>query len=314
MLAMRLAAAARRGLLPDLRRDRARQGRAGPTARPGDHNGPAGGRPRAAAAVPGGPTAACGSSLVRRAVAGAPTAAMDGGGRAGPTARPGRPAYRSDRAHLGRQRRLGGGASTSWGPSTLPDPHRTPPGPEPSGTNTGDLVTLLGSVVVAVALFLDWYTVTITAAGAGYLQRTLQGLSIAIFGHSLPGIGSGFPASGFSVSFSALNHDAGGWRWAILVLACLGALEAVLALLTRASSGGPLSWPHAPLAALIAWVNFVLVGLSLLVRPPIALPSQYASIGIAYGAYLGLVASLAAAAGATSLVVRHKDRAGVPAS
>jgi hypothetical protein len=142
----------------------------------------------------------------------------------------------------------------------------------------GDLVALGGTVLLFISLFLSWYSAT----------------------------GEDVNGNTITVSGTALGQYAGGWRFLILVIAII----VVLYLLARtlAPRGFHLPLPHWQVLTILVGLQFLLTLLAFLVKPT----TGVAGVGVSweYGAFIGLVASLIAAAGA--IMRRNEPEVVVP--
>ena len=131
---------------------------------------------------------------------------------------------------------------------------------------TGDLVAAGGTILLFISLFLAWYSVT--------GQDPNTGLTITI-------------------TNSALGQYAGGFRFLVLVLA----IFVFLYLLARtfAPRGFRLPLPHWQILSILVGLQLLLTILTFFLKP-----SDQGGPGVSwsYGAYIGLVASLIAMAGA----------------
>lgn len=172
--------------------------------------------------------------------------------------------------------------------------------------DAGDLVALCGSVIVAVSVFMGWYSITISAAGMRYYERVVQGLARSIFGSSFAA--SHLPAGPSSTTLSAVDHNAGGWRWAILVIAAVAAVELLLTVISVSSSRRSPGWPHEAFAVVFSVTNLILVVVAFSDSPSTGLPAGLVTSSPAAGAYIGLLAALAAAGGGVATAVATSRR------
>jgi len=158
---------------------------------------------------------------------------------------------------------------------------------------------------VIVSLMLSWYRVTITVAGVQFYQS----LERALFSRLFPGAASGLEGLTGPITFSvsALDKEAGGWRWAILVVSTVLLLEVLLALGTGVAQQASPTWPHASVLLVLALVDLILVAAAFFVRPGGGAPSLYLSVSNGIGAYLGLVAALVAFGGGLARLLRSSS-------
>lgn len=247
---------------------------------------------------------ACGAILrgkgspVPPAPGAAPAAAVD---PAGPQGSPSPQLGVAPRPSLGASAGVSPAPHVPWNPGPLGaivPPPATAPG---SSLHGGDLVALAGSVLAASSLFMNWYVINVSSAGLRYLNRALQAL---LAGAGYTGSAVALPTNSYAVPISALDHLAGGWRWAILVVAAVCAVESLLAVVSFLSSASKPSWPHAPVALALTLLDLVLLVAAYFDVPPTGMPAQFASVGHAFGAYLGVAGGLAAAIGAGAAYLR----------
>jgi hypothetical protein len=151
---------------------------------------------------------------------------------------------------------------------------------------------------VIVSLLLTWYRVTITPAGMQFYQSLISRL--------FPGAGSelGGLTGPLTFSVSALDKEAGGWRWVILVVSAVLLLEVLLALGTGVAQQTAPTWPHASILLVLTVVNLILVVAAFFVRPDGGTSSLYLTVSNGVGAYIGLVAALVAFGGGLARFLR----------
>ena len=137
-----------------------------------------------------------------------------------------------------------------------------------------------------LSLLLTWYSVTITAVGMQFYQSFKRALLYRLFPAAASGVGG---LSGpLTISVSALSKEAGGWRWAILVVSIVLILEVLLAIGSGVARQAAPSWPHATILLALCVVNLVLVGAAFFNLPYSDVPSSYISVSHGVGSYLGL--------------------------
>lgn len=127
---------------------------------------------------------------------------------------------------------------------------------------TGDFIVGGATIILFISLFLSWYSISFSASSA---------------------------------SISALGSGAGGWRVLILIL-CLCTVGYLFARTLWPRPRLPI--PHWQLLTVTCGITALLTLLAFLVRPGSGSSSLGISISWAYGAYIGLVAAIAAVAGA----------------
>ncbi|MDA8038273.1 MAG: hypothetical protein M0Z69_03770 [Actinomycetota bacterium] len=149
---------------------------------------------------------------------------------------------------------------------------------------SGDLIAGVASAVLLVALFLPWYRLSIN------LSRAM-----------LPA-GSYAPVFAASATTSALGTAAGGWRYLILLL-CLGVLGY---LASRVLIDRPPRLPaaHRQVLTVLTGLSALLDLLAFVAKPAPSVPAMSAMLSPAitvtwsYGAFVGIIAGLAALGGA----------------
>jgi hypothetical protein len=172
----------------------------------------------------------------------------------------------------------------------------------------GDLIAGIGSFLVLISLFFPWYSFAASAARASATATPAQQqLALAICG-SQPAICSSSAPPQFSVG--ALGAGAGGWRFLILVVAIIAVLYVLARTLDGVAQAFRYHWQT--LAGLTA-LQGILV-LAAFLANPLDLFGSLGSSSWAAGAFLALIAAIAAAVGAI-LVMRaargpEQDRAG----
>jgi hypothetical protein len=171
----------------------------------------------------------------------------------------------------------------------------------------GDLIAWIGSLLVLVSLFFPWYSFAASAAQASAtVTPAQQQLALAICAGQPADCSSAAPPQ-FSVT--ALGTGAGGWRLLILIVAII----AVLYVPSRALEGVARAFRYhwQLLAGLTAFQGLlVLVAFA---ANPLGLLSSLGSSSWAVGAYLALIAALAAVVGAALVMQENnKQRAASP--
>lgn len=162
----------------------------------------------------------------------------------------------------------------------------------------GLLISALGSIVLAVSVFLPWYGVSFTAAGLSFAQQVGDQAASQFGNAALQGYMSSFHASLSSLAgrqFTALSaHQA--LKDMNVVLLILAGLATAIALMALAGSGSSSSDGHrAPLALLGAFAAVCV--LFRMVDPPTP-AGNFLALGLREGAWLALLGSLAMVAGA----------------
>ena len=134
---------------------------------------------------------------------------------------------------------------------------------------------------VLLSLLLTWYSVTITAVGMQFYQSLERALLYRLFPAAASGVGG---LSGpLTISVSALSKEAGGWRWAILVVSIVLILEVLLAIGSGVASRPRLAGHTQRSLLALCVVNLVLVGAAFFNLPYSDVPSSYTRYHMASG-------------------------------
>jgi hypothetical protein len=162
----------------------------------------------------------------------------------------------------------------------------------------GDALLVAGTGVVIVSLFLTWYRVTITAVGMQFYQ--------ALLSHLFPqtALSLGGLTGPLTMPVSALGKEAGGWRWAILVVSIVLVLEVVLAIGSGVTRQIAPAWPHTTIVLVLSFANLVLLGAAFFNLPYNDVPSAYISVSHGIGSYVGPAAGILAFGGALARAFR----------
>jgi hypothetical protein len=174
----------------------------------------------------------------------------------------------------------------------------------------GDVLAGAGTGFVLIAVLLTWYRVTITPLGVQFFES----LERAMFSRLFPQVAAGLGAlrGPLTLSVSALDSAAGGWRWAILVVSIVILLEVCLAVSSGATKQASPSWPHAPILLMLTVANLILVVAAFINLPYGETPAGYLTVTRGIGAYLGLVAGFIACGGAVAVLVKSSPGATRP--
>jgi len=186
----------------------------------------------------------------------------------------------------------------------------TRPGLVQSGVSerstVGDVVAGAATVLVLISMFLSWYNVTLTSLGVQFYDS----LERAVLSRLFPQIASSLGGLTGPMTFpvSALGKEAGGWRWAILVVSIVLLLEVIVAISSGAAGPASSGWPHTPILLTLTLTNLVLVVAAFLSQPYSGTPSSYVTVAPGLGAYLGLLAALVASGGAVARSLKNSPR------
>jgi len=164
----------------------------------------------------------------------------------------------------------------------------------------GDLIAGIASLLVLISVFVPWYTFA-AAAGADGSNATpaQQQLVLAICGDQPAVCSSDAPPR---VSVTALGGGAGGWRYLILVVAIIG----VLYVLSRAAAATAQVVPyHWQILIGLTAVQGLLVLIAFFDNPLDILDS-FGSSSWAAGAFIGLIAAIAAMVAAIRVMQENK--------
>jgi hypothetical protein len=166
----------------------------------------------------------------------------------------------------------------------------------------GDLIAGAGSLLILISLFLPWYSFAASPAQAS-LQPTLaeQQLALAVCSDQPAVCESSIPPR-FSVS--ALGGGAGGWRFLILVVAIIVVLYVLSRTLEVVARAVPYHWQ-----VLLGLTGFQ--GLLVLIAffaNPLGVLDPVGSSSWAFGAFLALIAAIAAVVGAILLMQEEKKQ------
>jgi len=181
--------------------------------------------------------------------------------------------------------------------------------PRPVST-VGDAIAAAGTGFVLLSLLLTWYRVTITAVGVQFYQSLERALFAHLFPQATAALGG--LAGPLTFSVSALGKEAGGWRWAILVVSIVLLLEVLLANGTGVARQVSPTWPHAATMLVLTVANLILVAAAFFNQPYSDAPSTYLSVSHGIGAYLGLAACLVACGGAVARLAKGPGRVDAP--
>jgi hypothetical protein len=156
----------------------------------------------------------------------------------------------------------------------------------------GLLVSALGAVLLAVSVFLPWYSLSMTAAGAAFAQNAAQSLAQQFGNASLQQLagnlhGSLAALSGHELAALSAHQVLHDLNVVLLVLAALALLDVMVPL----AHGGPvLSRGAGTRAVLIGTLAAVCV-LYRMVEPPVP-AGGLVELGLREGCWLALLGSL----------------------
>jgi len=164
----------------------------------------------------------------------------------------------------------------------------------------GDMIAGIASFLVLISLFIPWYSFAAAASQAG-TQATpaQQQLVLAICGDQ-PAVCSSDVPPQFSVS--ALGAGAGGWRFLILVVAIIAVLYVLSRALAPVARAFPYHWQV--LVGITAFQGLLV--LIAFVANPLGILDSLGSSSWAFGAFVALIAAIAAGAGAILVMQEYK--------
>jgi hypothetical protein len=164
----------------------------------------------------------------------------------------------------------------------------------------GDVIAGIASFLVLISLFIPWYSFASAATQAGeQATPAQQQLVLAICGDQ-PAVCSSDVPPQFSVS--ALGAGAGGWRFLILVVAIIAVLYVLSRTLAPVVRAFPYHWQ-----ALVGITAFQgLLVLIAFVANPLGILDSLGSSSWAFGAFVALIAAIAAGVGATLVMQEYK--------
>jgi len=191
------------------------------------------------------------------------------------------------------------------------------PAPPPSGTlsavnfgrlNRGDLVAGIASFLVLISLFFPWYSFAASPTQASATATLAQQqLVLAVCGQQLT-VCTSSAAPKFSVS--ALGAGAGGWRFLILVVAILVVLYVLSQTVDTVARAIPNHWQ---LLIGMTALQGLLVVIAFFVNP-FGILDNLGSSSWAFGAFLAIIAAIAAVVGAVLVMQESKKAVGAPSS
>jgi hypothetical protein len=172
------------------------------------------------------------------------------------------------------------------------------------GSRIGHVVAVAAAALLAVTVFLPWYSITITASGAAYAQSALnlvaQQYGNATLQAEATDVGAQFPAVAGHRLATVSAHQS--LHTVSVLLLALAALAFFGALMWLAEMSEPVKVDGGQVAA-VGVVAALLVLFRIIDRP--ATPGQLVSLSTSWGIWLALLSSLAIIAG--GLIGRASD-------
>jgi hypothetical protein len=169
----------------------------------------------------------------------------------------------------------------------------------------GDLISGIAAFLVLISLFFPWYSFASSAAQAsGNATLAQQQLVLAICSDQPAVCASNTPPQ-FSVS--ALGGGAGGWRFLILVVAIIVVLYVLSRAVDVVARAVPCHWQV--LVGITAFQGLLV--LIAFFANPLGILDSFGSSSWAVGAFLALIAAIAAVAGAVLVMQENKKQRAV---
>jgi hypothetical protein len=154
--------------------------------------------------------------------------------------------------------------------------------------STGFLISSLGSAVLAVSVFLPWYGISITAAGAASAQQMLaavaQEYGNATFQAAASQIGAGFGSVAGRQLTSVSAHEA--LKYVSTILLLLAAIALIGSLLRLADLSEPIDVGGGQIG-LVGVLATLCVLFRMVVRP--ASEPGFVSLSLSWGIWLALL-------------------------
>ncbi len=165
-----------------------------------------------------------------------------------------------------------------------------------SPTRLGRAVAVAGAALLAVAVFLPWYSVSITADGAAYARQALDQVAAqygnAVLQAEANAVGASFSlAAGHQVATLSAHQSLKAISVILLICAALAFLGALLWL---AEIDAPIAVDGAQIAA-VGVLALLFVLYRMVDRPDAA--ARYFSLYLSWGVWLALLGGLAIVAG-----------------
>jgi hypothetical protein len=161
----------------------------------------------------------------------------------------------------------------------------------------GPLISTVGAALLAVSVFLPWYSLSFTASGVAYSQQQLEAVATQLGNSTLQSdvnaLHSRFAGLAGHQLATLSAHDALRYmRWVLLILAAIAFTLALLRL-AGATERSPSANGQLALVGAIA----ALCVLFRIVDPPVS-PEGLVALSLSWGIWLSLASSFAIVAGA----------------
>jgi hypothetical protein len=169
----------------------------------------------------------------------------------------------------------------------------------------GDLIAGIASFLVLISLFLPWYSFAASAAQASATATPAQQQLVLAICSGQPAVCSSNAPPQFSVG--ALGAGAGGWRFLILVVAIVIVLYVASRTLEAVAQAFRYHWQL--LLGLTALQGFLV--LIAFFANPLGILDSLGSSSWAAGAFLALIAAIAAVVGAILVMQENTKRLAV---
>jgi hypothetical protein len=169
----------------------------------------------------------------------------------------------------------------------------------------GDLIAEIASFLVLISLFIPWYSFAASADSASANPTLAQQQLVLAICSDQPAVCASNVPPQFGVS--ALGGGAGGWRFLILVVAIIAVLYVLSRTLDAVNQTIPYHWQ---LLVGITALQGLLVLIAFFANP-LSIFGSLGSSSWAFGAFLGLIAAIAAVVGAIMVMQENKKQLAV---
>jgi hypothetical protein len=169
----------------------------------------------------------------------------------------------------------------------------------------GDLIAGIASFLVLISLFIPWYSFAASADSASASPTLAQQQLVLAICSDQPAVCASNVPPQFGVS--ALGGGAGGWRFLILVVAIVAMLYVLSRTLDAVNQAIPYHWQ---LLVGITALQGLLVLIAFFANP-LSIFGSLGSSSWAFGAFLGLIAGIAAVVGAIMVMQENKKQLAV---
>jgi hypothetical protein len=162
------------------------------------------------------------------------------------------------------------------------------------------MIAGIASFLVLISLFIPWYSFASAAAQAGAQATPAQQQLVLAICSDQPTVCSSDVPPQFSVT--ALDGGAGGWRFLILVVAIIAVLYVLSRALEPVTRAFPYHWQM--LVGITAFQGLLV--LIAFAANPLGILDSLGSSSWAFGAFVALIAAIAAGVGAALVMQEYK--------